>query len=352
VTTPDGGRGGSVPPRPPAGKPQQWFTLRPWVFDVTLAGVLLRAAPRPPVPIPVAAWARAYGLAPRPRHRAARHLLIDPDFNPGYAMTTDPDEPVILATLTDAAGQPVPLLIDGCHRLYKAAVTGRAEIPAFVLTTAETLLTRSDAVLGPPRPAHKPDAAPGHRTAPAPLRWRRPPMLTGITTRTSTPQEDAEQWAGGSARPVLDYLTGTLGMTDADADALLKAARTAQAETGPGAIADYPVPRGDAHLLIHYAPGSRAYRFKLTTPKNEVPPLDPPEQFAGGDVVAAARCPVDVSTHPRRHVIVVRHAGDRQSFSVHEVAHNHVEWVAGQGHYDLGYAGALRRMVEKAVGQA
>jgi hypothetical protein len=36
-------------------------------------------------------------------------------------------------------------------------VTGRAEIPAFVLTAAETLLIRSDAVLGPPRP---PDAAP------------------------------------------------------------------------------------------------------------------------------------------------------------------------------------------------
>ena len=40
---------------------------------------------------------------------------------------------------------------DGCHRLYKASVTGRAEIPAFVLTAAETLLIRHDAVLGPPR---------------------------------------------------------------------------------------------------------------------------------------------------------------------------------------------------------
>ena len=97
-------------------------------------------------------------------------------------------------------------------------------------------------------------------------------MLNGITTRTSTPQEDAEPWPGGSARPVLDYLTGTLGMTGADARELLKAARTAQAETGPGTLADYPVPGGDAHLLIHYAPGSRAYRFKLTAPENEVPP--------------------------------------------------------------------------------
>ena len=55
MTIPDSSRGGGVPPRPPAGKPQQWFTLRPWVFDVTLAAVLLlRATPRPPVPIPVA----------------------------------------------------------------------------------------------------------------------------------------------------------------------------------------------------------------------------------------------------------------------------------------------------------
>jgi hypothetical protein len=67
-----------------------------------------------------------------------------------------------------------------------------------------------------------------------------------------------------------------------------------------------------------------------------VPPLDPPERFAGGEVVAAVWRPVDVSTYPRRHVIVVKHAGECQTFSVHEVAHNHVEWVGGQGHYDLG----------------
>jgi hypothetical protein len=103
-------------------------------------------------------------------------------------------------------------------------------------------------------------------------------MLTGITTRTSTPHEDAEPWPGGSARPVLDYLTATLGMTGADARELLKAARTAQATTGPGALAGYPLPGTDAHLLIHYAPGSRSYRFKLTTPGgNDRPPVSSPE---------------------------------------------------------------------------
>jgi pyrrolidone-carboxylate peptidase len=51
------------------------------------------------------------------------------------------------------------------------------------------------------------------------------------------------------------------------------------------------------------------------------------------EVAAAARCPADVSTYPRRHVIVVGHAGERQTLSVHEVAHNHVEWVGGHGRY-------------------
>jgi hypothetical protein len=155
VTTLDGSRGGSVPPRPSAGKPQQWFTLRPWVFDVTLASVLLRAAPRPPMPIPVEAWARAYGLAREPG--SGRHAISligpGPDFSPQYGTTTTPTSLSSSSPLADASGEPTPLLIDGCHRLYKAAVTGRAEIPAYVLTAAETLLIRSDTVLSPARPA-------------------------------------------------------------------------------------------------------------------------------------------------------------------------------------------------------
>jgi hypothetical protein len=49
---PADGRGGSTPPRLPApGKPQQWFVLRSWLFDVTAAAWLLRAAPRPARPL-------------------------------------------------------------------------------------------------------------------------------------------------------------------------------------------------------------------------------------------------------------------------------------------------------------
>lgn len=87
-------------------------------------------------------------------------------------------------------------------------------------------------------------------------------MLPRITTRMRTPSEDAEPWLGGSARPVLGYLTGTLGMTQADARNLLAAARTASVESGPGTLVDCPVPGKAVHLLIHYAPGSRAYRFR------------------------------------------------------------------------------------------
>jgi hypothetical protein len=78
--------------------------------------------------------------------------------------------------------------------------------------------------------------------------------------------------------------------------------------------------------------------------------LDPPEEFAAGVVVAAIRLPVDLSLHPKRHVIVVRHEGERESFSVHEVSWNSIEWTGGQGQYQLGYAEALRRMLAKAAG--
>ncbi len=64
-------------------------------------------------------------------------------------MTTDLDDPVIIATLTTAGGKPAgPPLTGGCHRLYKAAVTG-ADLPAFVLTAAETLSIRHPVILGP-----------------------------------------------------------------------------------------------------------------------------------------------------------------------------------------------------------
>jgi hypothetical protein len=109
VTTPADGRGCSTPPRPPAAaKPQQWFTLRPWLFDVTAATWLLRAAPRPAQPLPAGPRARAYGLVPAPGGGQHTVSLIGPgpDFDSQYAMTTDLDEPLIIASVTaDGTGQ-------------------------------------------------------------------------------------------------------------------------------------------------------------------------------------------------------------------------------------------------------
>ena len=115
MTTPADGRGSMLPRPPAAGKPQQWFTLRPWLFDVTAATWVLRAAPRPARPMPVMAWARAYGLLPGQDAAPGTIRLIGPgpDFDPAYAMGTDLDEPAIIASIPVAGEPPAPLLIDG-----------------------------------------------------------------------------------------------------------------------------------------------------------------------------------------------------------------------------------------------
>ena len=108
MTTRADGRGGSTPPRPaaPDSTPGQWFVFRPWVYDVDAATRLLcRAAPA--LPLPVLPWARAYGLIRDPGSEPQAVSLIGPGpgFDPGYAMTTDLDDPVIIATITTAARQ-------------------------------------------------------------------------------------------------------------------------------------------------------------------------------------------------------------------------------------------------------
>lgn len=115
------GRGGSTPLRPAigvGGQPRQWFVFKPWLFDVTAAIGLLHAAPRPPQPMPVLPWARAYGLTPDPGSGPRSVALIGPGpgFDPEYAMTTDLDDPVIIATITVPGEPPAPLLIDGYAR--------------------------------------------------------------------------------------------------------------------------------------------------------------------------------------------------------------------------------------------
>jgi len=122
----------------------QVFIFGIWTFDITAATRLIAAAPRDPAALPVAAWARAYGL-PQPAEPGGAAALIrpGPGFDPAYAMTTDLTAPVIVATMPAAAGKPMPLLIDGTHRLFKGLVTGTPELPAWILTEAETATIRT-----------------------------------------------------------------------------------------------------------------------------------------------------------------------------------------------------------------
>jgi hypothetical protein len=122
-------------PRDVPANQQQWFVFGPLTFDVEHAHRIISDHPRPLSSLPVTEWALAYGLATRPGQPASL-IQPGPRFDPGYALTVDLSRPVIIATIR---GQdPLPLLIDGCHRLYRAAAERRHTLPAHQLTVAET----------------------------------------------------------------------------------------------------------------------------------------------------------------------------------------------------------------------
>lgn len=114
---------------------RQWFHFGRWTFDVTEAAAILARDPRPAGWLGVEPWARTYGLAAPPGVVA----LIRPEgLDREYALRTDLERPVLVATVTPAKAAPMPLLIDGIHRLYHAHVAGRERLPAWQLTQAET----------------------------------------------------------------------------------------------------------------------------------------------------------------------------------------------------------------------
>lgn len=130
----------------PLASHRQTFHYGSWVFDIDRAQKLLAEQPRAVVQTPVADWAAAYHL----------HLLtpdydgepwcpvFGPDqshFNAGYAMQTNLDKPVIIATM-QFDGNPALLLIDGVHRMYRAMIEGLSTLPAYILTADETAKVR------------------------------------------------------------------------------------------------------------------------------------------------------------------------------------------------------------------
>lgn len=121
---------------------RQWFVFGIWRFDVTRAQQIIAERPRTTTRIAVGSWAHAYGLHQLDRTGSVSLLGPGPDFDPAHAMTTNLSVPVILATISHQT-EPVLLLIDGTHRLYKAHTHHYDTLPAFVLDPAETLTIRT-----------------------------------------------------------------------------------------------------------------------------------------------------------------------------------------------------------------
>ncbi|MGW3392160.1 hypothetical protein [Streptomyces cinereoruber] len=124
----------------------QLFLYGAWVFNIDQAQILVKEHPRDVGLTPVADWATAYQLDRlAPDYDGARWCpVFGPDqsaFNAEHALQTDLNKPVIIATM-EFDGCPAILLIDGVHRMYRAMTEGRATLPAYTLTTAETTRIR------------------------------------------------------------------------------------------------------------------------------------------------------------------------------------------------------------------
>lgn len=127
---------------------EQRFRFGPWVFDVAGALVIVAESPREPRPMPVEPWARFYGITEPVE--GSIPLFGPRDLDVDYALTTDLNEPVLIATMRNKAGGEFPLLIDGAHRLYRAYGEGVEKLPAYVLTADETVTIRQDGFIDRP----------------------------------------------------------------------------------------------------------------------------------------------------------------------------------------------------------
>lgn len=124
----------------------QLFLYGKWLFNIDKAQTLLTEHPREAEPTPVADWSAHYHLHRLTPDYDGAHWcpVFGPDqsaFNAEHALQTDLDKPVIIATL-EFDGRPAVLLIDGVHRMYRAMTEGRATLPAYTLTAAETATIR------------------------------------------------------------------------------------------------------------------------------------------------------------------------------------------------------------------
>lgn len=126
----------------------QRFVFGAFLFNVDRALDAVAEASREPARVEVAPWASFFGFDITEEHGIA--LFAPRHLDRGYAMTTDLDEPVLIATLEGNEGRRFPLLIDGTHRIYKAHALGVDTLPAYVLDERESLAIRDDPFVGSP----------------------------------------------------------------------------------------------------------------------------------------------------------------------------------------------------------
>jgi hypothetical protein len=127
-----------------------------FLFNVDRGLDTVTERPREARQVEVGPWARFFGFdVPE---EAGVALFAPKYLDPDYAMTTDLDEPVLIATLRGNEDRQFPLLIDGTHRIYKAHALGTASLPAYVLDEDESLTIRDDPFVG--SEVYRPDRGP------------------------------------------------------------------------------------------------------------------------------------------------------------------------------------------------
>jgi hypothetical protein len=125
------------------GRPRnQRFVFGAFLFNVDRALAMLEGDQRERRVLEVPPWASFFGFDITGEHSIA--LFAPRRLDHDYAMTTDLNDPVLVATLTSGEGERFPLVIDGTHRIYRAYVEGVPTLPALVLDEAESLSIRDD----------------------------------------------------------------------------------------------------------------------------------------------------------------------------------------------------------------
>jgi hypothetical protein len=146
----------------------QRFVFGAFIFNVDRALATLEADQRGSQLLEVAPWASFFGFDVTDEHSIA--LFAPRYLDRGYAMTTDLEDPVVVATLTCDEGDRFPLVIDGTHRIYKAHALSIGTLPALVLDQAESLAIRDDPFV----------ESPMHWQSSDPNRVPKPPTDGGI----------------------------------------------------------------------------------------------------------------------------------------------------------------------------